>query len=335
MRDRHRLTWRTGAMVVVIAVMAMPMLETATGGPTREVRVAQIYSIPNPERGGGFDRGHFLGGAILSSKYGWRMAKAEHVPFPRLAEVGTSYAEAGYDIVIYTSSGHIEAWKEVASKHPQTRFVLASVIDKLPDGPNVAAYSPDIQAYGAIVGATAARLTRTGKISFTSGVPILGIVIAFSAAIEGARAVRPDVEIMTGFSGDFDDLPKARELAALHIRRGADVVFTIQGPPTTGVLEAAEAGRARAIGYAVDWGGESRSAVTSVLMHHNRWYETLAQDFLAGRLDRRHVVFGAETFGLADFRGRISPEEEKHVRVTFEQIQKGELRIPFRMHDMR
>lgn len=333
MRDRCSLLWRIGVIVVVVAVLAIPMWGTATGGP-REVRVAQIYSITNPERAGGFDRGHFLGGLILINKHRWRLAIAEDVPFPRLAEVGESYARAGYDIVVYTSSGHIAAWKEVAPRFPETRFVLASVIDELPPGANVAAYSPDLQAYGAMVGTVAARLTRTGKISFTSGVPILGVRIAFSAAIEGARTVRPDVEIMTGFSGDFGDLPKARELAALHIRRGADVVFTIQGPPTTGVLEAAEAGGARAIGYAVDWGRESRSVVTSVLMNHDRWYETLARDFLAGRMDRRHVIFGAETYGLADFRGRVSPEEERRVRATFEQIQMGRLRIPFRMHDM-
>jgi basic membrane lipoprotein Med (substrate-binding protein (PBP1-ABC) superfamily) len=319
---------------MVVAAMVIPFSDTATGAPAREVRVAQIYSIPHPERAGGFDRGHFLGGLILINKYRWRLAIAEDVPFPRLVEIGEDYARAGFDIVIYTSSGHIAAWREVAPRFPRTRFVLASVIDELPPGTNVAAYSPDLQAYGAMVGATAALLTRTGKISLTSGAPVLGVRIAFSAAIEAARAVRPGVEIMTGFSGDWADLPRARELATLHIRRGADALFTIQGPPTTGVLEAAEAGRVRAIGYAVDFGRESPSVVTSVLMNHHRWYETMAEDFLAGRMDRRHVIFAAETFGLADFRGRVSPEEERRVRDTFGRIQRGELRIPFRMHDM-
>jgi basic membrane lipoprotein Med (substrate-binding protein (PBP1-ABC) superfamily) len=332
--DWHRVLWRIGVIAMIVAVMAVPLSETVTGAPVREVRVAQIYSIPNPERAGGFDRGHFLGGLILINKYRWRLAIAEDVPFPRLVEVGASYAEAGYDIVVYTSSGHIAAWNEVAPRFPRTRFVLASVINALPPGPNVAAYSPDVQAYGAMVGATAALLTRTGKVSLTSGMPILGVRIAFSAAIEAARAVRPGVEIMTGFSGDWGDLPKARELAALHIRRGADVLFTIHGPPTTGVLEAAEAGRVRAIGYAVDWGRESPSVATSVLMNHHRWYETLAEDFLAGRMDRRHVIFAKETYGLSDFRGRVSPEEEGRVRDTFARIQRGDLRIPFRMHDM-
>ena len=153
--ERRRSTLR---LLVGLAAGAI----AATGGAPQPaaaqapVRAAAIFSVPNPGAVNGWDRGQFEGVQMLIKNHGWNVTVAEAVPFPRLAETATGYAQSGFDVVIFTSSGHIGAWNEVAPKHPKTLFVLMSGTAKLPDAPNVRAYSADFYGYGVLAGVTAA-----------------------------------------------------------------------------------------------------------------------------------------------------------------------------------
>lgn len=335
MKARRLLRGTALFAAVAVTVMTTGLAASVSGAPAPQVRAAAIFSIPNPSSVNGWDRGHFLGTLNLINKFGWRLAIAEDVPFPRLAETAAGYAEAGYDVVVFTSSGHIAAWNEVAPKYPKTWFVLMSLVDRLPNAPNVAAYSPDLYAYGAMAGATAALVSKTGKIGSLGGVPVFGLIVMFSGVIEGAKAVRPDVEITTSFTGDWGNVPRARELAALQVRRGVDVIVANAGPATKGILEAAEDAKSHIIGYATDWYRDSPSSVlTSVLMNIDHWYLKLGADYAGGKLRREIVTFGPDTFSLTDFHGKLPPGLEQRVRDTVARIQNGQLKIPLRMHEL-
>jgi len=95
--------------------------------PEEEVQVAVIYSISDPERAGGWDRAQFVGHQKLEEEYGWEVSIAEDVPFAELASVATEFAERDYDMVLFSSSGHTEAWMEVAPQYPDTWFMMMSV----------------------------------------------------------------------------------------------------------------------------------------------------------------------------------------------------------------
>jgi basic membrane protein A len=321
------------ALALATALVAWPAGEA--GAQPRPVRAAAIFSIPNPAALNGWDRAQYEGVQHLISKHGWQVTIAEAVPFPRLAETAARYAESGYDAVIFTSSGHIGAWKEVAPRYPKTWFVLMSAVDTLPDAPNVVAYNPDFYAYGVLVGATAATASTARKIAAVGGAPVHALVVMFSGIIEGARAVRPEVEVATAFSGSWTDVPKVREVTTLQIQRGADIVFACAGASTKGILEAAEHAKVLTIGYVTDWYPDSPSTMTGVLMNIPGWYEALARDVAGKRLERKIVTFGIESFGLADFRGTIPPAREKEVRAVFARIQGGEVKVPVKHHPVK
>ncbi|HSW09296.1 MAG TPA: BMP family protein [Bacillota bacterium] len=333
--------------VRVLAMLTILVLSgSAVGCPRRAAapaeqpaapafRAAAIFSIPDPARAGGWDRAQWAGLQLLKEEHGWGLSVAEAVPFPDLAKVASGYAEAGYDVVIFTSSAHIPAWMEVAPKYPDTWFLLMSVTDTLPASPRVAAWRPDMYSYGVIVGITAAKASKTGTIGVIGGMPIPALLLMFSGIIEGARHVRPDAEVLVSWAGNWVDVPTHRELTLLHIENQADVLFTVTGPATAGVFEAAEAKGAMVIGYAADWYDDAPGVVlTSVLVDTIRIYTDLAETFAAGLMDKRIVYCGPDYFTLADFRGKLPEATVAEIQDIVRKIQAGEVVIPVVMHDI-
>ena len=100
-----------------------------------------------------------------------------------------------------------------------------------------------------LVGAAAALMSKTGKIGFVGGVDF-DLIHKFEAGYyAGARAINPDIDIISSyvsqppdFSG-FTDTAKGKEIASQMYADGRDVVYHAAGQTGNGVFEAAaEAG---------------------------------------------------------------------------------------------
>lgn len=300
----------------------------------KKIKAGVMYSIMNPARAGGWDRADWVGIEYLKNQLGWDVSVAEGVPYPQTAATAAGYAEKNYDLVIFPDNGQIEAFKEVPAKYPKTWFVMTSLIDQLPDAPNVAAWFPDFYVYGNMVGAVAAKASKTGTIGVIGGMPIPALTTMFSGIIEGAKAVRPDVKVLVYWVGDWVDVPKHREVTALQVQKGADVLFTVTGPGANGVFEAAEAGKAKVIGYAADFYDDAPKAVlTSILVDKGQIYKQIGDLLGSGKMEKKMNSVGADYFKLADFRGSVPADKEKEIRDIVSKIQKGELKIPVKMHD--
>lgn len=335
------------AMVLIIGMVAVALTgcgsqDNETGDQQQsgeqqdeKMDVAVMYSIPNPATAGGWDRAQFAGGKYLENELGWNVAVAEEVPFTQLTDIAGGYADRDFDLVVFTSSSHVESWMEVAPMYPDTWFLMASLIDVLPDSPNSSAWSPDFYVYGTIVGAVAAETTETGKISVMGGMPIPALTVMFSGIIEGAKAVNPDVEVEIAWFGDWVDVARHSSVTELQIQRGADVIFSVTGPGVNGIFEAAEAGGAHVIGYAADFYNDAPDAIlTSVEVDTPKMYEAIAQAILNGEMKHEIVDLGPDYFKLSDFRGKLSEEQEQQVLDTVAKIQSGELEVPYVIHDI-
>jgi len=299
----------------------------------QKVKVGAIYSVPHPERGGGWDRAQFAGMQVLIKEYGWDVSIAESVPHPKVGEIAAGYADKGFEIVLFTTSGHYDEMARVAPKYPKTKFVMMSVVSKLPEVPNVAAFSPDFYIYGTLVGVTAAKASKSGVIGVVGGMPVLALELMFNGLIEGARTVKPNVEVIVSWVGNWVDLAKHREVTLLQARKGADVFFTVTGPGTIGVFEAVESAKGLVIGYAADWYDDAPKAVmTSILVDVRKMYKEMANAFVAKTLQRQITKIDAGYFKLADFRGKLPAGVEKDIQETIAKIQKGQITIPVKMH---
>jgi basic membrane protein A len=99
-----------------------------------------------------------------------------------------------------------------------------------------------------LAGAIAAFESKTGTVGFIGGMDS-NIIRKFETGFtEGARYVRPEIKVITGFIGmtgsAFNDPAKGKELALGQYTRGADIIYQAAGASGMGVIEAArESGR--------------------------------------------------------------------------------------------
>ncbi len=325
------------AVILLIGLMSFLAAGCQNGsqGEEEKVKAAVIWSITDPERAGGWDRSQHAGYQVLEDEFGWELSIAEGVPYGDVAKIAADYAERDYDIVIFPDNGMIDAWKEVAPQYPDTWFVMMSNIDDMPDAEKVAAWYSDPYVWGNIVGAVGAKISEPGVIGVVGGVPIKALAADFSGIIEGAKAVDPEVKVEISFVGDWDNVANHSEVTKVLTERGADVLYTVSGPATKGVYEAAEAAGAFSIGYASDFYDDAPGTIaTSVLIDHAPAYREMAEAYLAGTLAGKDCLISNDCIGVADFRGAISEELETEILQMVEDFKSGKIVIPEVMHPM-
>ena len=324
--------WRLAAgLAVAGAMLAAPALAQ------EKIKAAVIFGVSNPASVNGWDRGHYQGVRKLIDGYGWDVTIAENVPFPLIASTAENYAKAGYKIVVFTSSGQYKAWDQVAPNYPDTTFAMLSTTSTLPNSKNVVAYEPDFFAYGVINALIAAEATEKNKVAGVAGLPVKAVEDMFSGLVEGLKYAKPEVEFLHAISGDWTNIPRAREVSALQIQRGADVVLGNGGVGTRGILDASQSGKAKFIGYATDWAEDAPDTVlTSVVLGIDGWYDALAKDVTAGTVEPKIHTFGAETFKVMPLNDKLmSAEKIAKVEDAVRRYQAGEITIPVVSHSFK
>jgi basic membrane protein A len=170
----------------------------------------------------------------------------------------SSLAEEGYDVVIGVGFAQGDAVAEVAQKYPDTRFVIIDVdATSLPGGPeNVVGLVFKEEEVGYLAGYLAALTDRRepGKhvISSVGGMkepPVDRFIAGYQA---GALDAVPGITLLNGYSQDWDDLAKCKEVALDQIAKGSRVVFQVAGGCGLGALDAAEEESVWGIGVDAD-----------------------------------------------------------------------------------
>jgi basic membrane protein A len=98
-----------------------------------------------------------------------------------------------------------------------------------------------------LVGAAAALKSETGTIGFIGGVCCFGLIEKFEAGyIAGAKAVNPDIEIISEYITEFpnfdgfNDPASGKETALAIYAQGADIIYHAAGGTGAGLFEAAK-----------------------------------------------------------------------------------------------
>ena len=131
-----------------------------------------------------------------------------------------------------------------ATANPDVNFAI--VDDASVDLPNVAGLVFAEEQGSFLVGAAAALKSTTGTIGFIGGVNIELIQKFEAGFIAGARAVNPDIEIISqyiteppNFDG-FNDPASGRVIAQSMFESGADIVYHAAGGSGAGLFQAAK-----------------------------------------------------------------------------------------------
>ena len=152
-------------------------------------------------------------------------------------------SEAGTPLVFAIGFAFADGVTATAADFPETKY---AIVDSVVDLPNVASLVFAEEQGSFLVGAAAALKSDSGKLGFIGGVEV-DLIKKFEAGfIAGAKAVNPDIEIVTqyltqppDFSG-FGDPAKGKEAALAMYQAGADVVYHAAGGSGGGLFEAAK-----------------------------------------------------------------------------------------------
>jgi basic membrane lipoprotein Med (substrate-binding protein (PBP1-ABC) superfamily) len=95
-----------------------------------------------------------------------------------------------------------------------------------------------IQEATYLAGMVAGGLTKSGIIGFIGGVELPPVAAGYRGWVNGARAVRPDVQSRVAYLNNWDDAAAGREAALAQIHLGADMLHHNADAAALGVFQA-------------------------------------------------------------------------------------------------
>lgn len=160
-------------------------------------------------------------------------------------------AGQGFDLIVGSSFDMIKPMQTVAKAFPNQKFGLVDVGPD-PIAPNVASTVTKDWEGSFLVGAIAAKTTKTGTIGFVGGKDIPIIHRFFVGYYYGAKMANPDVKVLETYSGTFTDPAAGKEYTLGLVNQKSDINFAVAGATSAGVIDAAKSTKTFAIGVDSD-----------------------------------------------------------------------------------
>ncbi len=169
----------------------------------------------------------------------------------------TTLARQGYDLIIGVGYAQGDAIASAAKAFPDTKFAIVDVDQATLKGTpaNVEGLLFREEQVGYLVGYLAALSAKRAGGNVISAVggykepPVDRYIAGYKA---GATAAVPGIVVKWGYSQDWDDLAKCKELALDQISAGSNVVFQVAGGCGLGALLAAKQNKVWGIGVDAD-----------------------------------------------------------------------------------
>lgn len=215
-------------------------------------------------------------------------------------------AARNFDLVLVVGFGMMDALAEIAPKFPDTDFAMFDTSGELAH----VSFIDFKQNEGSfLVGALAAMMTTREGDSRVNPEATIGVVLgedipvmySFIAGYEqGARYINPDIKILRGFVGRWDDPAGGKEMTLNQHKNGADVVFQVAGGTGEGIIAAANEGGFYAVG--ADSPQEHlapKAVLTSMLKRLDVAVYDLIRDKKEGKYQRGKVLrYGLKEGGV-------------------------------------
>ncbi|GAL32857.1 BMP family lipoprotein [Vibrio variabilis] len=150
-------------------------------------------------------------------------------------------ASRGFTPIVAVGFNMASAVEKVATEFPDIQF---TIIDMVVDKPNVQSIVFKEHEGSFLVGALAAKASKTDKVGFVGGMDI-PLIRKFECGYrQGAKYANPQIETFQNMTGStpaaFADPAKGSELAKSQFSKGADVIYAAAGGTGMGVYQAAK-----------------------------------------------------------------------------------------------
>ncbi|MER3402722.1 MAG: BMP family ABC transporter substrate-binding protein [Armatimonadota bacterium] len=150
----------------------------------------------------------------------------------------TALARQGFDVVFAIGFLMEDALAKVAPRFPKVYFGI--VDGKAPNLPNCVSLIFNEQEGSYLVGALAGAFTKTNIVGFVGGMNVPLIKKFEYGYRAGVLTTHPKAKVLVGYTGNWDDVSKGRELALTQFNQGADIIYHAAGRCGIGVIRAAQ-----------------------------------------------------------------------------------------------
>jgi basic membrane protein A and related proteins len=246
----------------------------------------------------------------------------------------TTLAQQKYDLIVGVGFLMADALNTVASKFPQQKFAIvdfsAAALKSKPK--NVQGLLFKEQEAGYLVGYLSGLYAKDngGSVSTVGGQKIPPVDHYIAGFQAGAKKADPSVKTLNGYSDDFIDQAKCKEIALDQIAKGAKVVFQVAGQCGLGAIDAAKDKSVQGIGVDADQAYLGPQVLTSALKKvdvavFNAIKSVRDGSFKAGT----DTINTVKNNGVGI--GKISPAGRKYasqVKQIQEQISSGQITPP-------
>ena len=169
----------------------------------------------------------------------------------------TSLAQQGYNLVIPVGFLMADATDAVAKQFPKVKFAMvdSDATAEKGDPKNIEGLLFEEQQAGYLAGYLAGLYAKEKGYKTISSVggqkipPVDHYIAGYQA---GAKKADPGIQTLNGYSQDFVDQSKCKQIALNQIQQGSKVVFQVAGACGLGALSAAQQAGLQGIGVDAD-----------------------------------------------------------------------------------
>lgn len=300
---------------------------TASGGSLRVALVTDVGKVND----GTFNQSAYEGMKRAEAELGLETAFIETTNQADYEKNLEQFASQGYNVVIAVGFFMGDALKLVASRYPDTKFVIIdSVVE---DATNIKGivFQEDEAAY--LVGALAALVSKSDNIGVVAGEKIPPVQKFVEGYKAGAKSQKPEITVQEVYIPNFQAPDQGAEAARSQIAEGADVIFGAGGPTGSGGIKAAAAAGAFAIGVDADEYNTtfnkgsvagSDKLITSALKRIDNATYNVLKDIVAGTFSNEPYI-GTAANGGVDYAEAhdASSVVTAEIKAKIDEIKKG------------
>ncbi|ADL04227.1 BMP family protein [Lacrimispora saccharolytica] len=268
---------------------------------------------------------------LLESDYGCETAYTENLTPDDIEAAFADYAANGFDVVIGHGYEFGDPAVEVAGQYPDTKFIVTE--GEVSAG-NVASYVTKCEEGGYVMGMLAAGMSKSNKIGFVGPIQGASLVKIMNGFEDGAKSVKPDIEVQTAWTGSFTDTALGKEAAQAMIDNGADVIGHCANESGTGAINAAKEGKIYATGDSYDQNGLAPETVLSSSVYHipkviEAAFKTVEEGTFAGGIYELGMKEGAVSIAsYHELEVKIPDEVKAEIEKKVSAITSGEFTVP-------
>jgi basic membrane protein A and related proteins len=219
---KKKTTKKTATTVASTAAPTTAAPVASTAAPKKDITIAIV--LPSSKDDKAFSQSGYEGVSAAAKKSGGKVIFQENVAVASAQEAIRNLASQKPTVVISLGGQFADAIAAVAPSFPDVQFVG---VNGVKTGANLSSWSlaEGEVAYlaGILVAGENAGVKKIGRVA---GITIAPLKFGTAGFIDGARSVDPKIDYVNTFTGNMDDVAKAKEATLAAANAGAKFIYT-------------------------------------------------------------------------------------------------------------